>query len=404
MQKKYNKTVRLLIRELTALRKGTGLSPRKLRHAPTLHALVSRLMNMPGTSLTSNQTHAFLLAEIAKISNTRGGKALYNALGVDPQSADALSNRRAALAQAIGKHPDTIERYENEGFAELAIHLLEQTAQHAQPSQSPPISPAYLQQLENQAAMARAATVLNLSGMLSLGRRAEEFMQYLEAHHQPYLDAIINIKLMASRRGKGWYRIEVRYAFQGRFSVFRVAAVTNNKDGENLMRRGLIHEFHKLNDTVEPAREMRAIINSSTLSLYHPGTRQQKLLRFYELEPQPAQQLLQSVDRPLLGTCRLLEIAIPPDWEIPETVFEYRNTLNLREDLRYAYWYAPGLMYVKKITLDYSDFPDADRRQFKALPFLGHITGDDLISDQRCFTLYPNNWLVPGHGIGLMWE
>lgn len=406
MQKKYTKPALTLLKELSGLRKGTGLSPGRLRDKPAIRALVSRLTNASASSLTGSQVHAFLLAEISKATHTRNGQALYSALGIDPESADTLSGRRAAMAMLHGKHPDTIERYENKGLAELTDHLLEleQTVQHPSSNQSQPVSSLYLQQLEAQAAMTRAATTLILSGLLSLGKRDEEFVRYLETYRQPYLDAIITIKLKSSRRGNGWYRIEVSYNFQGQFSVFRVAAVTNNKDGEDLIKLGLINEFHKLNDTIEPTREMKAIINSSTLTLYNPTARQQKLLRFKELKPEPAMQLLQSVGRPLLGTCRLLEIAIPSNWEAPETVFEYRNALNLREDLQYAYWYAPGLMYVKKLTLDYSEFPNADKRQFKALPFLGHITGDDLISDQRSFTLYPNNWLVPGHGIGLMWE
>lgn len=405
MQKKYNKSTRTLIKELSSLRKGTGLNPSKLRDKTALRALVARIHNVPVGSLTGSQVHAFLLAEIAKINTTRNTQALYNAFGIDQHTADTLSGRREALALRYDKHPDTIERYENEGVAELAVHLLEQATEHSEPMQLQAVSSAYLQQLEEQAAIVRAATTLNLSGLLSLGKRAEEFVRYLEVYRQPYLDATITIKLKASRRGSGWYRIEVRYSFQGRFTVFRVAAVTNNQDGEELIKLGLIHEFHKLNDTIEPTREMKAIINSSTLTLYNPTTRQQKLLRFEELQPDPAQQLLRSVGKPLAGACRLLEIAIPPQWEAPETIFEYHNTLNLREDLRYAYWYTPGLMYVKKLTLDYSEFPNADKRRLKALPFLGHIGGDDLIGDNKhSFTLYPNDWLMPGHGIGLMWE
>lgn len=336
-------------------------------------------------------------------SSTPVTARLYYAFGLNSTNTTTLSSRREALALTIGKHPDTIERYENQGIAELAAHLTEQSTQAAS-NQSQAIPLSYLQQLEDQVTMARTATKLNLAGLLFLDQRAEEFVQYLETFRRPYLDATIDIKLKPSRRGKSWYRIEANYRFRGRFHVFRVAAVTNNADGEHLIKQGLIHEFHKLNDMVDPSREMEAIVTNSTLVLHNPDARKQKLLRFQEIEGESAQQILQSADHPLRGSCRLLEIVIPTQWENTETIFEYRNTINLREDLRYAYWYAPGIMYVKKLTFDYSQFPDGKKQYFKALPFLGYISGDDMLYQQQSFTLELNNWVMPGHGIGLTWE
>ncbi len=401
-QKQYTISIRALVKELSGLRKGSGLHPSKLRDKMVLKTLASRYLGSPITSLTGSQIYTFLLGEVAKIKDTPHGKALYVALGVEPSSAVSLLHRRAQLGQLLGKHPDTVERYENKGLAELAARLIENAPAEASGLTEPT---TYLRQLEEQVAMARAATTFNLSGLLSLNHRAEEFVKYLEVFRRPYLDATITITLKPSRRGKGWYRIDARYIFQGRYGAFRVAAVTNNEDGQRLMKLGLIDEFHKINDMTNPTREMKALVDASTLTLHNPTTRQQKLLRFKAMTAVAAQQILQSVEEPLEGTCHLLEITVPPEWETPETVFEYRNSLNLREDLRYAYWYAPGIMYVKKLTFDYSEFPGASERHFKVLPFLGHISGDDVFNPEGCsFTFHLNSWLMPGNGVGLAWE
>src|SRR5688572_1280472 len=111
-----------LTKELADLRKGVGLTPVKLTDKPTIRALFSRLTNLPIPSLTNSQIHAFLITEMAKII-TRNGQALYNAFGLIEGSKNTLSDRRADFAKQLSKHPDTIERYENHGLAELTTHL-----------------------------------------------------------------------------------------------------------------------------------------------------------------------------------------------------------------------------------------------------------------------------------------
>lgn len=391
-----------LRQELADLRKGIGLTPTKLHGKPTIRGLLARLTDLPAASLTDSQVHAFLIAEIAKIKTSRNGQALYNALGLEEGGQNTLSARRAALATQLRKHPDTIERYENQGLVEFAARLINQQSAQA-PSVSPSAS-SYLQHLEEQAAKSKAATTLGLSGLLSLERRAEELISFLESSPRPYLDTNIDILFQPSKRGDNWYRMVVVYFFQGKRETFRTAVVTTNEDGERLMKLGLVDEFHKLNDTIEPTREIRALINGSRFTLRSSTSGHQKLLRLQLMDNGSTKQLLQSLDEPLLGPCRILEITIPYEWQTSDTIYEYYNAINLRDDVHYAYWYAPSLMFVKKLTFDYSKFPGKEKWQFMALPFLGHIAGDVLDRHKHSFILHPNSWIMPGHGIGLTWE
>ena len=388
--------------ELAELRKGIGITPTKLRNKPVIRELVSHLTDLPAASLTDSQIHAFLIAELAKIKASRNGLALYTALGLGDKPQTTLSARRAELAEQLRRHPDTIERYENQGLVEFAAHLINQQSTLILPVT--PRASAYFQHLEEQATKSKTATTLGLSGLLSLERRADELVSFLESSPRPYLDANIDILFQPSKRGENWYRMAVTYSFQGKRETFRTAAVTTNEDGERLMKLGLIDEFHKLNDTIEPTREIRALINGSRFTLRSSTTGHQKLLRLQLLDDSSTKQLLQSVDEPLLGPCRILEITIPYEWQTPDTIYEYYNAINLRDDIHYAYWYAPSLMFVKRLTFDYSKFPGVENWQFMALPFLGHIAGDVLDRHKHSFILHPNSWIMPGHGIGLTWE
>ena len=402
VHKSYNSLESDIEKELAELRKGTGLTPVKLQQKPVIRGLVSRLKNLPASSLTGSQIFAFLVAELAKLNHSRSITALSYAFGIGSEGSDTLSERRGALAKQSAKHPDTVERYENQGIAEFSAHLVGLLPTDLS-TVSTPVT-AYIQHLEQQATKARAATALGLSGLLSLERRAEELIDFLESSPRPYLDTNIDIAFLPSERGANWYRMVVAYTFQGYRENFRLAVVTANEDGERLMKLGLIDEFHKLNDEIDPTRETRRVINNNYVTLRQATTGHQKLMRFREIAPKQAQQLLQSVGVPLLARCRLLEVLVPPEWRTSDTIYEYYSSINLRDDVHYAYWYAPSLMYVKKLTFDYSKFPNAKQWQFIALPFLGHIAGDALDRNQTSFVLHPNNWIMPGHGIGLTWE
>lgn len=402
VHKTYSSFESQLVKELADLRKGAGLTPAKLQNKPTIRALVSRLTNSPSASITGSQIHAFLVDEVLKTNTTRQGRALCNALGLASATSETLSTRRAMHAAQLKKHPDTIERYENQGLIEFAAQLTNLQPTHG--LSVLPATTAYVQHLEEQAAQSRAATALGLSGILSLERKAEELIDFLESSPRPYLDTNIDIAFLPSERGNNWYRMVVGYAFQGRREIFRLAVVTTNEDGERLMKLGLIDEFHKINEEIDPTRETRSVINNNHLTLHDTSSGHQKLLRFKESSAEYTGRLLQAIGEPLLGACRFLEVIVPYEWQTPDTTYEYYSSINLRDDIHYAYWYAPSLMYVKRLSFDYSRFPGAENWQFMALPFLGHIAGDVLDRNKDSFILHPNSWIMPGHGIGLTWE
>ena len=66
VHKSYNSLESDIEKELAELRKGTGLTPVKLQQKPVIRGLVSRLKNLPASSLTGSQIFAFLVAELAK--------------------------------------------------------------------------------------------------------------------------------------------------------------------------------------------------------------------------------------------------------------------------------------------------------------------------------------------------
>lgn len=399
MHKKYTKHHLTLVEELASLRKGSGLTPAKLQGKAGIQEVVARTHG--GSGFTNSQVHNLLLAEISKLPQGPVSTALRYAFCLDDniQTRNTLFQRRRELAAKLGKHPDTIIRYENQAIHALAFQLEEP------PSLSPvlqsPQEAGGAHQLQTKAL--HTAAVASLSGLLPIASHAPELVNYLEHSQRPYLEMNIDITFSPSARGTNWYRVETAYNFQGKRSAFRLAIVLDNEDGEYLIAQGLIDDFHKLNDRVDPKREIRTIINGSRFMAYDRMAATQKLLRFQELDPTEVSLLLQSVGKPLKSYCRFLEVTIPAQWQKENINYEYRSSFSLRDDIHYAYWYAPSMMFLKKLTFDYSQFPSAASWNFIVMPFLGN-TAAESTRTSHSFITRPNNWIMPGHGIALMWE
>lgn len=401
MQKRYNKTTKShLVRELASLRKGSGIAPHKLQSAHALREIVARHTNSHPNGLTNHQVYDFLLHTLDTLPDTPAVRALLNAYNLKNEQAK-LGERRAIFATKEARHADTIERYENTAITELAS-LLMQPSPDTAIAKPTPASLAYLQHLEKQAGVIRKTTTMGLESLLSLGGHGEELTTYLERSRQPYLDAAVEVKFLPSRHRDNHYRYRLTYLFRGARETFRVALVTSTTDGEQLMQTALIDEFIKLNEAVP--REMRAIINTSKFILRSAQPDTQRLLRFKELSPTETERLLNSSGITLEAECRLFEIAIPLKWQTPDTYYEYQSVFNLQMNERYAYWYSPGLMYIKKITFDFSAFPSADTWQFFPQPFLGHLPGRVPSENEHIIIYKPNSWIMPGHGISLTWQ
>lgn len=405
MQKKYNKTIHTkLIRELSLLRKGTGLTPTKLYKTPTLETVASHIANTPASSLTNHQIYNILVTEIAHSPQDIFLDAATNALGIKSSSTGLLKRRRE-LAARLNKHPDTIERYENQGLTNLASRLIERGhASDDNPSERRRSVGTYrLQKLEHYTETTRAIADLSLGSHLSVGEHASSLLSYLQQTQRPYLDAVVSIRLSSSHRGDDWYKFRLKHTFRGIRETFRIAVVLDNEDGEQLMASGLIDDFHKLIHPDDFRQDIKTIITSSKFLLRNPENNTQKLLRFKELDASAAQRVFQSAATHFVHPCRLLEVTVPLEWQTPEVIYEHQSILHIKTDVQYAYWYSPGLMHLRKFTFDFSDFPDADKRHFFVQTFLGQMSGT-FHQDRNLFTLDRTTWVMPGHGLALIWQ
>lgn len=401
MNKKYTRTQLIkLIGELTSLRKGEGLVPSKLQTKLAIRGVAARLTHNQPDSVTNHQMYNLLLTELSQLPGTETARALRSAFGLTDK-ASRLSARRHSLAQEINKHPDTIERYENQAIADFAALLLEKEAVVLDMPAS--VGPSYTRLLEEQNTTLRQLANISLAAHLSLDTHSDDLLSYLESSRKPYLNATVTLAFLPSSRGSQWYRFKLTYNFQGMRDTYRIAVVLNNKDGERLMEAGLIDDFHQLNDPTRPALEISAIIANSKFILKNQSTNAQKLLRLSQLDSKTTSTALKAADTTFFMPCWLFEINIPPEWRVPGVTYEYQSIVNLKASEHYAYWYSPGLMFLRKLSFDFSHFPDADSWQFFLQPFLGHTSGT-LIEEKRLFTLHANNWIMPGHGIALMWQ
>lgn len=403
MHKKYTKYHMKLLTELILLRKGRGLTPAKLHNKMLIRDIMSRTSSTHNP--TNSQVHNLLLEEIAKLPKGPITTALHYALNIaDPaKESSTLFQRRSELASLLNKHTDTIIRYENQAFHELAL-LLEERDSNTPPTTSlKERTRPQPSQITAQTKIIRSTATASLTGLLPIGPRGPELITYLEQSQRPYLEVDITITFLPSPRGPNWYRIETAYKFQGLRDAFRLAVVTNDEDGEHLIAQGLIDDFYKLNDHIDPKREIRGIINGSRFTAHDRTNNTQKLLRFRELSPTQTTLLLQSVEEPLNAHCTFLEVTIPLQWQREGIHYEYQSAFSLRDDIHYAYWYAPSMMFLKKLTFNYLEFPNASSWNFTVMPFLGAITSES-IRTPHSFTARPNNWIMPGHGIALTWE
>lgn len=400
VQKRYTKLRHSkLTKELAWLRKGEGITPAKLHDTSIIRAIAAHATHTPPDSITDYQIYNFLLTELARLPDNLFYKAMNSAFGIT-SSALHLATRRKQLAQELNRHSDTVERYENKGIQDFANKLLEHESTALI---TPPTRTAYLQELEAQTTALRTIAAASLAAHLPLGNHADDLLRYLELSRQPYLQATVTLSFLPSSRGDEWYRYKLVYCFQGSRETFRIAVVFDRKDGERLMQAGLIDDFHQLNNAEQSSREISTIIANSKFILKDTARNTQKLLRLKALETEAAMRILQASSATFNKACVLLEIKIPPEWQTSSTAYEYHSTVNLRAAEHYAFWYSPALMYLKKLTFDFSHFPDPDRWQFFLQPFLGHNTGT-LFEDERLFMFQAHSWIMPGHGIALIWQ
>ncbi len=386
-----------LVKELARLRKGSGLAPHKLQDTPYLRGVIGQLLHTQADSITNNQLYDVIMAQLSELPRTHTSTSLRHALGIEVPGS-TLAERRRHLAKIFKKHPDTIERYENAAFELFATALLEQSANSIETSTN---SQEYIQQFEEKIKTTREIAVLGLGSHLSIGDAADALIKTLEIPYRPYLNASVYLTFLPSPRGDQWYRFQLIRNFQGARSTFRVAVVLHEADGEELLNAGLVDDFHKLNNSRDPERELKTIITTSKFTIKYQGAK--KLLRLSTLDQATTRRLLKSTTLPLESACWILEVAIPLELQRADVSYEHQSIINLRADEHYAYWYSPGLTQLKKLIVDFSQFPHADDWKFFIQPFLGNVSGQ-LDEKRRRFSISSQHWIMPGHGIALIWQ
>ena len=147
-RKKENNRKDLVV-ELTALRKGRGLSLAALSQRNTLLLTLqdwNRALGRPDSVTAAVDLLRELLAELGsgvKARSLRNAFAVAEPDAVDPptwlgRDPGYLTARRRRLAELMRLHPDTIENYENEAVDELAIKLVGGPATVPPAAQAPP--------------------------------------------------------------------------------------------------------------------------------------------------------------------------------------------------------------------------------------------------------------------------
>lgn len=99
---------------------------RKLSTAPTLVRLSGGPERQVGTDDGRQLFDAdqAVRGELAALGDGMGARALRAALALGHDDAGTLTHRRHDFAEAHGKHPDTVESYENRTIRELALRII----------------------------------------------------------------------------------------------------------------------------------------------------------------------------------------------------------------------------------------------------------------------------------------
>lgn len=114
-----------LVKEIQWLRKGEGVTLRRIGAAPTLLSL-ARAEAGGGHERDEQAIHAaeqLLRRGVDSLGNSLGARALRAALAIDCDEPLTLTQRRCDFAEDHNRHPDTVESHENRAIHELALRI-----------------------------------------------------------------------------------------------------------------------------------------------------------------------------------------------------------------------------------------------------------------------------------------
>jgi len=403
MNKTGNNNESMILTELQQLRKGSGLTAWKLQTVTEVRKAVARQLGVQPTGLAMGQLHAYLLYEINELGDGNRAKALRNAYAIGQEHRPgSLTTRRADFSLQIDRHADTIKAYENQALKQLAHRLATNSVLPApltmQSSDAMPVRHSRLEKTLQK------SVIEGLGGLYELGSHAPEALRIFGRNDHPYLDANVECVLLPSARGEDWYTLRLRYIFQSTKAIFRIGVTSSVQDCGILMASGLFEEVTKLNEDADFDREVATLISNCRFVIHDLELGEQQALWFTELDPPMRRELLKDVWQLDTDTCRVIEVHIPEGHRAKPALFELQERCELRVDEHYAFWEAPGLMYLNTLTVDVSQFPAHEKWRFFIKPFLGTTFPDSLEANGDRFTLPASSWITAGHGVAIIWQ
>jgi len=399
---------KILINELKFLRKGSGLTSRKLQQTPELRRAITEKYGFGADTLAINHVHNYLLQELNSLGESIEARAVRNAFGLGWENNPYnLLKRRADFSMQLRRHSDTVEAYENQCMEELAIRLVSALPQASYPEiRSVNVSAASQgAQPEPSLNIARKMIVQGLSELYGLGPHASEIFRCFGNNKSAYLDANVELQLLPSRRGPDFFNYKLRYTFRGQRKGYKLGIVTNSQDGELLANGRLVDDVYVfLNMERDLEGEISYFLSQSHFMFHDQETGTQRVLQFAKMDESSRQELLSLIWRLDNADITIIEVAIPEEGQKPGTLYEHRFSFDMPIDIHCVFWKSPAFMYLNNMTVDVSKFPDRDSWQFNMQPFMGHaLRGINRPDDNRYF-LAANCWLMEGNGMVLVWS
>ncbi len=399
----------LLIKDLKTLRKGNGLTSRKLHEATELRNVIAERLNLGSDASSIGQVTNYLIQEFNNLGENIEARATRNAFGIGwEHNPYNLLKRRTDFSSQLKRHPDTIETYENQGIEELVFRLI-----NMMPTSSINYTDAKAVTLSQLSTNIQPERVMNaaqnmiaqgLGDVYSLGAHAPEILKYFGSNQSPYLETNMEWFLLPSKKGKGWFSYKFRYTFRGQRKNYKVGIVTNAHDGELLMNSGLVDDILTLLNIQDLKNEVLALLNQTHFMFHDQDTGLQHVLQFTEMDESSRQELLSLIWQLDNNAIKIIEVEIPKNGQRSGTLYEYRHSFDIPINVHFAYWYAPGLMYLNNLLIDVSHFPNRDTWEFFIQPFLGLLSPTIVKPTGGRYLLATNGWIMQGHGVALVWR
>jgi hypothetical protein len=396
-----------LIQELRTLRKGAGLTLRRLSQALTLRAVVAERLNKLPADVTLSQVHTALIEELNQLGEGIEARATRNALAIghrgDPQN---ITTRRSDFALKYSRHSDTVEAYENHGIEEIADRLL--GSLRSMPSAANATDYDSINdddpQQRRASTDAREMVSAGLQLLYPFPSHAKDMIKAFGRAQNPFVDVNIEWRLLPSDRGQDWYSYNFKYTFRAAKNRYLIGVVSSTHDCEVLMSSGIVDDVMVLSADTDYDQEIASIQHSCRFVIRDQSSGTQQALSFALINDESKQSLLQSAWPIDMESCQLLQVELPEPSNYEDVVCEYLMSLELRVNEHYCFWWAPRLMHINNITVDVSHFPNRHDWRFFIQPFLGTLLPGGMEPTGDRYTLPAGEWIMPGHGIAIIWQ